>query len=70
MASDVMYESQHPAELGRFVDAHLHSGGEVVVVDPGRGGQGRLAREMARLGLHPTQAMEGPGRPRILRYTP
>lgn len=51
LASDVMYEQAHPLELGRFVERHLEPAGEVVIVDPGRGGCGRLVREMARIGM-------------------
>lgn len=69
IASDVMYESGHPIELGRFVDQHLTPGGELVMVDPGRGGRGRLSRELARLGLGATDAHPGvPGPIRVVRY--
>lgn len=51
IASDVLYEPSHPAELARFVERHLEVGGELVLVDPGRGGCGRLVREMEQIGL-------------------
>jgi ETFB lysine methyltransferase len=60
LASDVMYEPGHPEELSRFFERHLSPGGEVVVVDPGRGGSGRLKRALALLGLQPDHGPDAP----------
>lgn len=69
LASDVLYESGHPDEVARFVDRHLVPGGEVVVVDPGRGRGGRLRRRLAALGLRGSEDGPGPGgRIRIVRF--
>lgn len=69
IASDVLYESGHPLELGRFVERHLEPGGEVVVVDPGRGRRGGLSRALARLGLGARDAdPDAPGPIRVVRY--
>ncbi len=69
LASDVLYEAGHPDEVARFVDRHLVPGGEVVVVDPGRGRSGQLGRRLAALGLKATEEGPGPGgRTRIVRY--
>lgn len=68
-ASDVLYEDGHPAEVARFVDHHLVPGGEIVVVDPGRGRGGQLRRRLGALGLTGTDERTGPGgRLRIVRY--
>jgi predicted nicotinamide N-methyase len=65
LASDVMYEPGHPEELARFFEHHLNPGGEVIVVDPGRGGVGRLRRALALLGLHPDEVAPTN---RVVRY--
>lgn len=69
LASDVMYEQRHPDELARFLDGHLRPGGEVVVVDPGRGGSGRLGRNLAALGMQATpHPRSDGGRTQVVRY--
>jgi len=42
VASDVLYERDHPAELFRFLARHTTPNAEVVVADPGRSQHGRF----------------------------
>ena len=51
IASDVLYEDEHGADVAGFIDQHLSPDGEVIVADPGRGQRGRFQREMAARGF-------------------
>jgi predicted nicotinamide N-methyase len=50
IGSDLLYERGHAGLLSRFIDQHANPRCEVVLVDPGRGNQGRFTRCMAELG--------------------
>ena len=67
LASDVLYEAGHPLELAHFVEDHLESGGEVIIVDPGRHRHATLSRHLRALGLACTEVRPG-GPTRILHY--
>lgn len=69
LASDVMYEPQHPGQLQAFFERHLEPGGDVVVVDPGRRLHRQLSRGLERAGFDCTEERPEPGgRARILHY--
>lgn len=46
IGSDLLYEPEHPKLLANFIDRHANEGAEVIIVDPGRGQQGRFNRAM------------------------
>jgi len=50
IGSDLLYERGHAGLLSRFIDDHANPCCEVVLVDPGRGNQGRFTKCMAELG--------------------
>lgn len=50
IGSDLLYERGHAGLLSRFIDQHANPRCEVVLVDPGRGNQGRFSKCMAELG--------------------
>jgi predicted nicotinamide N-methyase len=50
IGSDLLYERGHAGLLSHFIDQHANPRCEVVLVDPGRGNQGRFTRCMAELG--------------------
>ena len=50
IGSDLLYERGHAGLLSRFIDEHANPRCEVVLVDPGRGNQGRFNKHMAELG--------------------
>ncbi len=50
IGSDLLYERSHAADLSAFIDQHAEPACEVIIVDPGRGQQGRFTREMESLG--------------------
>ena len=50
IGSDLLYERGHAGLLSHFIDQHTNPHCEVVLVDPGRGNQGRFTRRMADLG--------------------
>lgn len=50
IASDVLYESQHPALFSRVMTNHVKPGGKVVMADPGRSYVQAFVSEMKRLG--------------------
>jgi predicted nicotinamide N-methyase len=55
IGSDVLYEAGHAAELSAFIERHANPTCEVLLVDPGRGHQGRFKRCMAALGYTASQ---------------
>lgn len=74
VGSDVLYERDAVALLADFIDRHARPACRVIIVDPGRGLQGRFSRRMRALG-HVAAAPEhlrpdpgGPFQGRILRY--
>ncbi len=50
IGSDLLYERGHAEILSRFIDQHANPHCEVVLVDPGRGNQGRFSKKMTALG--------------------
>ena len=50
IGSDLLYERGHAEILSRFIDQHANPHCEVVLVDPGRGNQGRFSKKMTILG--------------------
>jgi predicted nicotinamide N-methyase len=55
VASDVLYERDHPALVAGFVERHAARQAAVVVVDPGRGRCGQLTRLLAAAGFDATE---------------
>jgi predicted nicotinamide N-methyase len=51
VASDVLYEREHPDELSRFIDQHMVGEAVVVVVDPGRRQHTAFSRHMSEAGF-------------------
>ena len=51
LGSDVLYDHHNLGPLLNFVGGHLRPGGEILIVDPGRGLTRRFAREMNTLGF-------------------
>lgn len=69
LASDVLYEPEHPLDLARFVARHLEPDGEVIIVDPGRRRDSALSRHLAERGFGCREVRPDPdGRMRILHY--
>jgi predicted nicotinamide N-methyase len=75
VGADLLYEAPHIAALSGFLHTHLSPGGDVVLVDPGRGLHARFSRRMVELGYeHRQREPEGPERcddaprARILSY--
>ncbi len=75
IGSDVLYEAHHAADLAAFIERHANPVCEVLLVDPGRGHQGRFKRRMEALGYVATQGpiadlppFEAPFAGRWLRY--
>jgi len=50
IGSDLLYERGHAELLSQFIDQHANPHCQVVLVDPGRGNQGRFSRKMTDLG--------------------
>lgn len=50
IGSDLLYERDHADILSIFIDHHAKPHCEVIIVDPGRGNQGRFSRKMSDLG--------------------
>ena len=55
IASDVLYERSHPAQLSSFIQAHAAEGAEVLIVDPNRGNRSAFHRDMAKMGFSVTE---------------
>jgi len=75
IASDVLYERSHPAQLSGFIKEHAADGAEVLIVDPNRGNRSAFHRDMANMGFSVTEliineALEdlSPYRGRLLHY--
>ena len=54
IGSDLLYERGHAELLSQFIDQHAKPHCEVVLVDPGRGNQGRFSKKMTALGYSHT----------------
>ena len=75
MASDVLYERDHPAQLSEFIQTHAAQGAEVLIIDPNRGNRSAFHRDMDQLGFSveeikltlPLQDLS-PYRGRLLHY--
>ena len=57
IASDVLYERSHPAQLSGFIQEHAAEGAEVLIVDPNRGNRSAFHKDMARMGFAVTELM-------------
>ncbi len=75
VASDVLYEAAHVELVSAFIDQHAKPTCVVVIVDPGRGQQGRFGRAMAGRGfvhddvqVRHEELVTGPFKGRIGRY--
>ncbi|MBC8210266.1 MAG: methyltransferase domain-containing protein [Gammaproteobacteria bacterium] len=51
IASDVLYEEDHALLLAKFIQQHAQPHSKVIVVDPGRGRQGKFNKQMASVGF-------------------
>jgi 2-polyprenyl-3-methyl-5-hydroxy-6-metoxy-1,4-benzoquinol methylase len=51
IASDVLYERSHPAQLSGFIQEHAAMGAEVLIVDPNRGNRSAFHKDMANMGF-------------------
>lgn len=51
IASDVLYERSHPAQLSGFIQEHAAEGAEVLIIDPNRGNRSAFHRDMANMGF-------------------
>lgn len=76
IASDVLYERDHPALLARVIERHASPGAEVVVTDPGAGHSTHFSQLMAQQGFQQIQERcpmddrdTPPYRGRLLHYT-
>jgi predicted nicotinamide N-methyase len=55
IASDVLYERSHPAQLSGFIQEHAAEGAEVLIVDPNRGNRNAFHKDMANMGFGVTE---------------
>jgi ETFB lysine methyltransferase len=51
IGSDLLYEAQHPAQLAGFIQRHMASHGQVIMIDPGRKLHGKFTRHMQANGF-------------------
>jgi predicted nicotinamide N-methyase len=51
IASDVLYERNHPALVAAFVERHATHAAAIVLIDPGRGLSGQLTRLLTAAGF-------------------
>ena len=56
IASDVLYEQEHPEQLAEFVDSHARLHCDVIIVDPGRRQQSRFRLQMINRGYDYSEA--------------
>ena len=52
IASDLLYQRSNPALLSSFINQHINSTGEIVIVDPGRENINNFIKEMRKLGFN------------------
>lgn len=76
VGSDLLYEDEHVGLLSLFVEQHSEARCTIILVDPGRGRQGKFSRKMDSLGFSVTGSkpenvdyLEQPFKGTILRYT-
>lgn len=50
IGSDLLYDREQTSPLSKFIDEHANPSCEVILIDPGRGQAGRMARQMTQLG--------------------
>ena len=55
IGSDVLYETEHVALLGGFIEQHAKPACEVILVDPGRGHHAKFSKLMVTLGYKHSQ---------------
>ncbi len=55
IASDVLYERSHPAQLSGFIQEHAAEGAEVLIIDPNRGNRNAFHKDMANMGFGVTE---------------
>ena len=58
IASDVLYDRDHPKLLADFLKRHLKQTSRVIVTDPGRGNYRQFTKEMALQGFDCTTTMK------------
>ena len=74
IGSDLLYERAHVLSLSGFIDRHARPACEVLIVDPGRGEQGRFSKRMEDLGYTPSRRRVEPSHDletyhgQVLRY--
>jgi predicted nicotinamide N-methyase len=51
VGSDLLYEDEHSELLANFIVQHCKPTAEIIVVDPGRGNQGKFSRNLAAHGF-------------------
>jgi len=76
VGSDLLYEDEHVESLSNFIDQHARASCEVIIVDPGRGRQGRFNKKMVMLGYthseskpEETRYLDKPFKGKVLRYS-
>jgi predicted nicotinamide N-methyase len=57
IASDVLYERNHPAQLSGFIEEHAAEGAEVLIIDPNRGNRSAFHKDMTNMGFFVTEIM-------------
>ncbi|WP_024955767.1 class I SAM-dependent methyltransferase [Sulfurospirillum arcachonense] len=50
IGSDLLYERDHAHMLSEFINAHANKNCEIIIIDPGRGNQGKFTKMMIELG--------------------
>ena len=76
IGSDLLYESNHPVLLSNFIDNHANKSCEVIIIDPGRGQQGKFIKIMLTMGyshmqghLHGVAAHDNDKKYKLMRFT-
>lgn len=76
IASDVLYERNHPEQLSGFIQTHAAEGAEVLIIDPNRSNRSAFHRDMDKLGFTVSEIMitdpledQSAYRGRLLHYT-
>ena len=76
IGSDLLYESNHPVLLSNFIDNHANKTCEVIIIDPGRGQQGKFIKIMLTMGyshmqghLHGVAAHDNDKKYKLMRFS-
>ena len=76
IGSDLLYESNHPVLLSNFIDSHANKSCEVIIIDPGRGQQGKFIKIMLTMGyshmqghLHGVAAHDNDKKYKLMRFS-